>query len=253
MFRAGAGGVVTKSIVAVADTRHCRCSRYGDILFNRDGYSERSPEQWEADLPQLRGQPVIANIVADTPDELAALAARVARAGAEMIELGLSCPTLDEDPICCHPDRLYAFCRAARAAVDVPVIVKLLISTSARGNREMAHIARETRMNGISLADTMPSMLLERPAAMPLLGGPGGASGPFLKPLSVPQIRLRSAWEKLWKRSGGDGFLITTPLLRVSRRYLVEVTDGLVPALQRRGLTRSTYTQQTLRGHLQEF
>jgi len=52
---------------------------------------------------------------------------------------------------------------------------------------------------------------------------------------------------------GGDGFLITTPVLRVSRRYLVEVADGLVPELQRRGLTRSTYTTQTLRDHLMEF
>jgi alkanesulfonate monooxygenase SsuD/methylene tetrahydromethanopterin reductase-like flavin-dependent oxidoreductase (luciferase family) len=52
---------------------------------------------------------------------------------------------------------------------------------------------------------------------------------------------------------GGDGFLITTPVLRVSRRYLVEIADGLVPALQRRGLTRTAYTQQTLRQHLLEF
>jgi FMN-dependent oxidoreductase (nitrilotriacetate monooxygenase family) len=52
---------------------------------------------------------------------------------------------------------------------------------------------------------------------------------------------------------GGDGFLITTPLLRLSRRFIAEVTDGLVPALQRRGLTRTAYTQQTLRRHLLEF
>jgi alkanesulfonate monooxygenase SsuD/methylene tetrahydromethanopterin reductase-like flavin-dependent oxidoreductase (luciferase family) len=50
---------------------------------------------------------------------------------------------------------------------------------------------------------------------------------------------------------GGDGFLITTPLLRLSRRFIAEVTD--VPALQRRGLTRTAYTQRTLRRHLLEF
>lgn len=52
---------------------------------------------------------------------------------------------------------------------------------------------------------------------------------------------------------GGDGFLITTPVLRVSRRYLVEVADGLVPALQRRGLVRTEYAHQKLRDHLLEF
>ncbi|MFG1427423.1 NtaA/DmoA family FMN-dependent monooxygenase [Roseixanthobacter glucoisosaccharinicivorans] len=52
---------------------------------------------------------------------------------------------------------------------------------------------------------------------------------------------------------GGDGFLITTPVLRVSRRYIMEVADGLVPALQRRGLTRTAYTHEKLRDNLLEF
>ena len=52
---------------------------------------------------------------------------------------------------------------------------------------------------------------------------------------------------------GGDGFLITTPVLRVSRRYLVEIADGLVPALQHRGLMRTSYAHKTLRENLLEF
>jgi long-chain alkane monooxygenase len=52
---------------------------------------------------------------------------------------------------------------------------------------------------------------------------------------------------------GGDGFLISTPFQRTNRRYINEVTEGLVPALQRRGLTRTAYTQSTLRGTLREF
>jgi FMN-dependent oxidoreductase (nitrilotriacetate monooxygenase family) len=52
---------------------------------------------------------------------------------------------------------------------------------------------------------------------------------------------------------GGDGFLITTPVLRVSRRYLTEVADGLVPALQKRGLARTSYSHELLRDTLMEF
>ena len=52
---------------------------------------------------------------------------------------------------------------------------------------------------------------------------------------------------------GGDGFLITTPVLRVSRRYIVEIADGLVPALQRRGLARTAYSHETLRDNLRDF
>jgi long-chain alkane monooxygenase len=52
---------------------------------------------------------------------------------------------------------------------------------------------------------------------------------------------------------GGDGFLITTPVLRVSRRYVVEVADGLVPALQSRGLARTSYSHEKLRDNLLAF
>lgn len=52
---------------------------------------------------------------------------------------------------------------------------------------------------------------------------------------------------------GGDGFLISTPFQRTSRRFINEVTEGLVPALQRRGLARTHYTGGTLRQTLTEF
>jgi long-chain alkane monooxygenase len=52
---------------------------------------------------------------------------------------------------------------------------------------------------------------------------------------------------------GGDGFLIKHPFHQISRRYICEVTEGLVPALQRRGLVRTEYTRPTLRDTLLEF
>ncbi len=52
---------------------------------------------------------------------------------------------------------------------------------------------------------------------------------------------------------GGDGFLITSPRTGIDRFQLLEVVEGLVPVLKRRGLTRSRYTQSTLRANLLEF
>jgi len=45
---------------------------------------------------------------------------------------------------------------------------------------------------------------------------------------------------------------VTWPRLR-SQTAPTEVTEGLVPALQRRGLTRTAYTGTTLRDVLREF
>ena len=50
---------------------------------------------------------------------------------------------------------------------------------------------------------------------------------------------------------GGDGWLLVLP--NVSRRSVAEITDGLVPALQQRGLVRRGYTHRQFRDNLLEF
>jgi FMN-dependent oxidoreductase (nitrilotriacetate monooxygenase family) len=50
---------------------------------------------------------------------------------------------------------------------------------------------------------------------------------------------------------GGDGFLFA--LSDVSRKTVAEVTDGLIPALQRRGLVRNRYGHEQFRDNLLEF
>ena len=50
---------------------------------------------------------------------------------------------------------------------------------------------------------------------------------------------------------GGDGFLFSMP--NVSRRLLAEIEDGLVPALQDRGLVRAAYGHTQFRDNLLEY
>ncbi|MFI5717855.1 NtaA/DmoA family FMN-dependent monooxygenase [Nocardia sp. NPDC051750] len=50
---------------------------------------------------------------------------------------------------------------------------------------------------------------------------------------------------------GGDGFLVCSD--GVTRRFIAEICDGLVPELQRRGLTRDHYSFAQLRDNLLEF
>jgi FMN-dependent oxidoreductase (nitrilotriacetate monooxygenase family) len=57
----------------------------------------------------------------------------------------------------------------------------------------------------------------------------------------------------LMEEAGGDGFLISTPVMKLNRRYVTEIADGLVPALQRRGLTRTEYAFDHFRDNLLAF
>lgn len=57
--------------------------------------------------------------------------------------------------------------------------------------------------------------------------------------------------QEVMEEVGGDGFLLFNGYF--DRRYIMEVCDGLVPELQRRGLTRKAYAHKTLRENLLEF
>jgi FMN-dependent oxidoreductase (nitrilotriacetate monooxygenase family) len=50
---------------------------------------------------------------------------------------------------------------------------------------------------------------------------------------------------------GGDGFLFS--MGNISRRSIAEIEDGLVPALQKRGLMRKAYTHAQFRDNLLEY
>ncbi len=56
--------------------------------------------------------------------------------------------------------------------------------------------------------------------------------------------------DEVMQEVGGDGFVFTGT---VTRRYVAEITDGLVPALQRRGLVRAAYEHQHFRDNLLAF
>ncbi|HSS86949.1 MAG TPA: FMNH2-dependent monooxygenase, partial [Reyranella sp.] len=57
--------------------------------------------------------------------------------------------------------------------------------------------------------------------------------------------------QELMEEVGGDGFLIFNSYF--DRRYVIEVCDGLVPELQRRGVTRKAYAHKHFMDNLREF
>ncbi len=56
--------------------------------------------------------------------------------------------------------------------------------------------------------------------------------------------------EEIMQEVGGDGFIIAGPL---TRRYITEITDGLTPALQKRGLVRTAYSHAHFRDNMMAF
>ena len=62
---------------------------------------------------------------------------------------------------------------------------------------------------------------------------------------------LAARMGEIMEEAGGDGFLFSLP--NVNRRTLAEIEDGLIPALQDRGLVRAAYAHQHFRDNLLDF
>ncbi|MCM0621129.1 NtaA/DmoA family FMN-dependent monooxygenase [Nocardioides bruguierae] len=70
-------------------------------------------------------------------------------------------------------------------------------------------------------------------------------------PLAGTADSVAAEMDELMQEVGGDGFLLMDSYH--SRRYITEITDGLVPALQKRGLTRTAYEHERFRDNLMAF
>ena len=84
-----------------------------------------------------------------------------------------------------------------------------------------------------------------RQAMMAMRGNPGS-----VELVGSPDTVARRMAEVM-EEVGGDGFLITTN--DTSRRVIAEIVDGLVPALQARGLSRRDYPHAMFRDNLLAF
>jgi dihydroorotate dehydrogenase subfamily 1 len=178
----GAGGLVTKTISrTAADPTTPNMAEISHGFLNAELWSELPPEQWidrEYAIARETGLPVVVSM-GYTAEDIADLAPR-ARPFADALELSTHYIGEDAGP-------MVAAIRAAKAAVDVPVFVKL----SPLG-REMGRAAEQAQAAGadaiVAINSFGPCLAIDIETGMPRMGGADGygwLSGPALKPLAV--------------------------------------------------------------------
>jgi len=162
------GAVVTKSIGVVPSPgqrlslSHVKGDRHSLIL--TDPWSAHTFEEWcerEMKVARSGGVPVIMNLqaVTHTPaEDIARMAPRAVEAGADAIELSAfgSAPNVVEGAgigAVQSPQRTYEVVRAAKQAVKVPVIAKLLPEPS--NLIDLVRAAEEAGADAIASRDTI--------------------------------------------------------------------------------------------------
>jgi len=172
--------------------------------------------------------------------------------------------------------------RRARAAGRDPDSIKVLflayplVDTTMEAARERQRLRQEDANRHLDLALSSMSRLtnidfsrFDRDEPIPELSTNGHQSslarwiGKTPREVAVSQStkagidftgtidHVAGMMQEIMEEVGGDGFLFFNATF--DRRYVMEVCDGLVPELQRRGLTRTRYAHRHLKDNLLEF
>jgi dihydroorotate dehydrogenase (NAD+) catalytic subunit len=188
--RAGAGAIVTKSIGSEPRPGHPNPTvvELEVGLLNAMGLPNPGMREYATEMREAKGAevPVIASIFGSSEDEFAALAAQAQDAGADGLELNLSCPHAKGlgAEIGSDPKRVESICRSCRDAVTVPVFAKLTPNTSSIAG--LAEAAERGGADAIVAINTVRAMAISPEARMPILGNRvGGLSGAAVKPIGV--------------------------------------------------------------------
>jgi dihydroorotate dehydrogenase (NAD+) catalytic subunit len=190
-WKAGAGGVITKSIGRVPRPGYPNPTvesydRWG--LLNAMGLPNPGIDEFAAEIAAARaaGALVLGSVFAGSAEEFAELAARMERTGVAAIELNLSCPHAEGfgTEIGSDPTDVEQVVRAVARSVHLPVIAKITPNTSDPAG--LAAAAERGGAHAISAINTVRGLAIDVRLRRPVLShGLGGLSGPAIKPVGL--------------------------------------------------------------------
>jgi dihydroorotate dehydrogenase (NAD+) catalytic subunit len=191
LAEAGAGAVVTKSVG----------------MGSRVGYPNPTVVQAEAGLINAMGLPnpgidafageiayakttvkvpLVVSVFGYDADEYAVVSEKAVRAGADAVELNVSCPHVKQtgSEIGQNAKLLAEVVEKVKAAVRKPVIVKL--SPNVTDIVEIAKTAVKAGADALTAVNTFKAIAIDVDTQMPVLSNvKGGLSGPAVKPIAL--------------------------------------------------------------------
>lgn len=193
---AGAGAVTAKSCGSQAREGHPNpvMVAWEHGLLNAIGLTNPGVEEQTSLIGEAKqllaplGVPLFASIFAGTEDEFGNVAAIIATAEPDLIEVNISCPNVHDDfglPFAADLRSAAGVTRAVKRAVEhIPISVKLAPNVPDIGR--IAKAVVEAGADAITAINTMPGMVIDPLAASPVLHNrTGGISGPALKPIAL--------------------------------------------------------------------
>ncbi len=189
--KAGAGAVVTKSVGLMSRVGYpnptvvqANCGIINAMGLPNPGIAEYASEI--SFTKTVISVPLVVSVYGYSAEEYALVAKAATEAGADAVELNVSCPHVKEtgSEIGQNPKLLTQIVRQVKAVVRKPVIVKL--SPNVTDIVEIAQAASSAGADALTAVNTVRAIAIDAETTLPLLSNTrGGLSGPAIKPIAL--------------------------------------------------------------------
>ncbi len=194
-IKAGAGAVVTKSVGKAPRDGYPNptIAEAEEGIVNAIGLANPGIEEYLHELgiaiKGAKGVPIVGSVFGGEPMEFSELARAMEKQGASAIEMNLGCPHakgLGAD-IGSNPEFVKDFTAAVKAAVKVPVLVK--ITPNVTDITAIAQAVEDGGGDAVVAINSVRGMVIDADLARPVLSNKlGGLSGPAIKPVGLAAV-----------------------------------------------------------------
>jgi dihydroorotate dehydrogenase (NAD+) catalytic subunit len=190
----GAGAVVTKSVGVAPRMGYANPTvvQASDGLINAMGLPNPGIDEYADEIIHAKTvvqAPLIVSVFGYSADEYAQVAQKAAEAGADAIELNVSCPHVKQtgSEIGQNPRLLAKVVTKVKAEVCKPIIVKL--SPNVTDISETAKAAVKAGADALTAINTVKALAIDAETTLPILSNiRGGLSGPAVKPIALRSV-----------------------------------------------------------------
>ncbi len=224
---------------------------------NMEQIAEHSLEENLADLARLKKEypdkVLIASIMGNDDETWEDLARKVTEAGADMIEMNLSCPQMTShamgSDVGSNPELCKKYCQAVKRGSKLPMMAKM--TPNITDMVEVAKACLEGGADGIAAINTIKSICnidLDKKIGMPIVNGKSsisGYSGKAVKPVAlrfiqqmrtgIPGVEISGiggceTWEDAAEfiLVGAKTIQVTTGIMQYGYRIVEDMCNGLM-------------------------
>jgi len=192
LFDAGIGAVTSKSIGPRPRKGYKNPSIieiYPGTFLNAVGLGNPGIDNFLSEIKEIKKSkiPLIVSVFGDSNESYLHVATKAEQAGADAIEINISCPHATVSSIGIDSDLTFSVVQTLKEKLGVPLFVKLNPNVTDIGKIALA--AQKGGADGVVAINTLSAMVIDINTKRPILAhGSGGLSGKAIHPIAVKKV-----------------------------------------------------------------